>query len=71
MTAFFVFVISFSEFVFKQKITTSKIDNAASSGGLGELTYFIYFLWPPLEAGLSSSMLFAYLKVLGSFFFSY
>jgi len=31
---------------------TLKIDNAASIRSHGKLTYFVYFPWPPLEAGL-------------------
>jgi hypothetical protein len=31
---------------------TLRIDSAVSSGNQGEITYFIYFPWPPLEAGL-------------------
>jgi hypothetical protein len=32
-----------------------KIDSAVPSGGQGKLTYFMYFNWLPLEAGLSFS----------------
>jgi hypothetical protein len=40
---------------------------AASSGGHGNLSFFIYFLWPPLEAGLSISMYSLLLHVLWGF----
>jgi len=33
----------------------SEIDSAASSGRQGMLTYLMYSLWPPLEAGLTRS----------------
>ena len=29
------------------------IDNAASTGGQGKLTYFMYFSWSPVQAALS------------------
>jgi hypothetical protein len=51
MATYFVFINSFSFFLAKK--LTLKIDSAALSGGQVKLTYFMYFPWPPLEAGLS------------------
>ena len=33
----------------------SKIDSATATGGQGMLTYLMFFLWPPLEVGLTRS----------------
>jgi len=46
--------ISFSK---KKKLQNSpmlKIDSAASSGGQGKLTYFVYFPWPSREKAVVS-----------------
>jgi len=40
-----------------------KIDSTPSTGGQGRLTYFTYFPWPPLKAGLSNSTSSYYLNV--------
>jgi hypothetical protein len=68
MAVFFVFVNSVSDIVFITKRLALKIDNAATSGGHGTLTYFMYVPWPPLEAGLSTAMFISYLHVLGSLY---
>jgi hypothetical protein len=44
-----------------------KIASAASSGGQGRLKYFMYFPWPPLEAGLSILRFVSYLNEIGSY----
>jgi hypothetical protein len=36
------------------------IESAVSHGGQGKLTYFMYFIWPPLEAGQSISPFFLF-----------
>jgi len=60
-----VFIIH-SQKGFFNKTMKLRIDSAASSGGQGKLTYFIHFPWPPLLAGLSSSV-FCFLHLTGSF----
>jgi hypothetical protein len=49
----FVFINFFSKIVFGQKkALTLKTETVASSGGQRKVTHFMYFPWPPLEAGL-------------------
>lgn len=45
------------------------MDSAAPNGGQGKLTDFVYFPWPPIEAGLSISTFLSYLHVVGGFRF--
>jgi len=46
----FGFIHFFSNYFFKQKRLTVKIDSVVSSGGQGKLTYSVPFAWPLLEA---------------------
>ena len=57
------------------KKSNVNLDSAASNGGQGNLTYFVYCSWPPFEAALSrftfppTSQ--PYLNVVCNFYFSY
>jgi hypothetical protein len=58
MAVSFIFINYFTKNRFlkkKKKKRLTKIDSAASSGGKGNLTYFTYIPWRPLEAALSIS----------------
>jgi hypothetical protein len=62
MAISFLFINSFRNNILTKKYKV-QIDSAASSGGQGKLTHFMYFRWPPLEAALSISSLGSYLRV--------
>jgi hypothetical protein len=68
MATYFVFINFFLNIAFNKKLKL-KIVSAASSGGQEKLTYFIYFLSPPREAGLliSSRFLLIVLEVTVSY----
>jgi hypothetical protein len=53
MVILFAFINYIFLKMFSPKKITLKTGDAASREGEGNLTYFMYFSWPPLEAGLS------------------
>ena len=55
--------------IFNKKNIKLNIGSAASSGAKWKPTYFVYFSWPPLQAGLSIETFCSLLKLGGKLLF--